>query len=101
VRFTEIGHTGQSERQKYRGCDEVNHASEHEWLVSAPALGERGHCASPRTLVIKLKACYLNCVTQAQNLRFKGSRLSPRQISESLDIAPGLSPYCLGGFQST
>src|SRR5262245_4406563 len=27
--------------------------------------------------MIKLKGCYLNCVTQAQNVRFKGSRLSP------------------------
>src|SRR5262245_3255054 len=43
VRFTDIGHTGHSERQKYRERDEEDRASKRESLPSAPALGERRH----------------------------------------------------------
>src|SRR5262245_29563299 len=43
MRFTDIGHTGHSERQKYRDGDEEDRTSKRESLASAPALGERCH----------------------------------------------------------
>src|SRR5215475_11666111 len=43
VRFTDIGHTGHSERQKYREGDEEDRASKRESLRSAPAFRERCH----------------------------------------------------------
>src|SRR5262245_19367822 len=43
VRFTDIGHTGHSERQKYLDGDEEDRASKRESLTSAPALSERRH----------------------------------------------------------
>src|SRR5262245_40467720 len=45
----------------------------------------------------KLKKALINCVTQAQNVRFKASRLSPRQTPESSGTSPRLIPFCLGG----
>jgi hypothetical protein len=51
VRFTDIGHTGRSERQKYNAGDEDDRASERESLASAPAFRERRHRGLSRRLV--------------------------------------------------
>jgi Protein of unknown function (DUF3606) len=51
VRFTDIGHMGHSERQKYRDADEEDRASEREPLASSPALRGRRHCSLAGRLV--------------------------------------------------
>src|SRR5262245_43843760 len=56
VRFTDIGRTGHSERQKYRDGDEEDGASKRESLTSAPALGERDHRRLARRLVAVRRA---------------------------------------------
>ena len=47
-------------------------------------------------MIKQKKSCYLNCVTQAQNVRFKSSRLSPRQnprefwdLAQAYPLLPG------------
>src|SRR5262245_9745876 len=69
VRFTASGHTGHSERQKYRERDEEDRASKRESLPSAPALGERRH----RTL-----ACRLIAVSGALDVPTVPARPHPR-----------------------
>jgi hypothetical protein len=50
-RFTELGHTGQSNATLLSDGDEDDHASEREPLASAPALSERSHRGLSRRLV--------------------------------------------------
>src|SRR5262245_25097366 len=58
VRFLELGHMGQSERQKYRDGDEEYRASKREPLTSAPTLGERRHRSLACRLIAVLGPTY-------------------------------------------
>jgi hypothetical protein len=50
-RFSELGHTGQSNATLLSHGDEDDRASECEALAFAPALGERRHCSLARRFV--------------------------------------------------
>ena len=51
VRFIDIGHMGQSERQKYRDGDEEDRTSKRDSLTSPPAPSERSHRSLARRLM--------------------------------------------------
>jgi hypothetical protein len=53
--------------------------------------------APPRALVIKLKARILIASCKLKNYASRALGCPPDKSSESLDLAAGLSSYCLGG----